>query len=155
MDDMRQRGGVGGASWRKSSFSQPNGNACVEVRFTTGTDARHDVAMRDSKDRRGPVITFTVDQWLKFLYETIRGLPSCNGAVVVSTSEMTMDYGRGPELVRWHVQGLATGVTLRFRDDEWAAFRAGSESDEFGDGWRSWGSAVDDTNPRVSVMASS
>jgi hypothetical protein len=46
--------------WRKSSWSQMNG--CVEVAFLEGG-----VAVRDSKDRRGPVLRFTTDEWAAFL----------------------------------------------------------------------------------------
>jgi hypothetical protein len=48
--------------WRKSSLSA-NVN-CVEVAFLDG--ARH-VAVRDSKDRQGPVLVFTAAEWQEFL----------------------------------------------------------------------------------------
>ena len=49
--------------WRKSSFSNMNGN-CVEVRL--GLDGSAD--MRDSKDnRQGPVLRFTPEEWHAFL----------------------------------------------------------------------------------------
>jgi hypothetical protein len=48
------------ASWRKSSWS--NANGCVEVAFV---DTR--VALRDSKDRGGPVLVFTAHEWEAFL----------------------------------------------------------------------------------------
>jgi len=46
--------------WRKSTYSA-NG-ACVEVAFVGGR-----IALRDSKDRRGPVLSFTVSEWAAFL----------------------------------------------------------------------------------------
>jgi hypothetical protein len=46
--------------WRKSTYSTVNG--CVEVR---GQDGH--VHVRDSKDREGPVLTFTRQEWLAFL----------------------------------------------------------------------------------------
>ncbi len=47
--------------WRKSSRSG-SGGACVEVRDRgTGVD------VRDSKDRGGPVLTFTAIEWRAFL----------------------------------------------------------------------------------------
>lgn len=49
------------AQWRKSSFSGPT-NDCIEVR---GTHDRLDV--RDSKDRQGPVLTFTTAAWQAFV----------------------------------------------------------------------------------------
>lgn len=48
------------ASWRKSSWS--NNNGCVEVAFVQGQ-----VAVRDSKDRSGPVLVFTAHEWQAFL----------------------------------------------------------------------------------------
>ncbi|MGH3795438.1 MAG: DUF397 domain-containing protein [Pseudonocardiaceae bacterium] len=51
------------ATWRKSSHS--NGGvdgACVEV-----AELVDQVAMRDSKDPTGPVLTFPRDEWCAFL----------------------------------------------------------------------------------------
>lgn len=48
--------------WRKSSLSAENN--CVEVAFLDG--ARR-VAVRDSKDRQGPVLVFTETEWREFL----------------------------------------------------------------------------------------
>jgi hypothetical protein len=48
--------------WFKSSFSGPNGNACVEVALL-----REIIAVRDSKDPGGPVLCFTTQEWLAFL----------------------------------------------------------------------------------------
>jgi hypothetical protein len=48
------------AIWRKSSRSGTNG--CVEVAFVDGQ-----VAVRDSNDRRGPVLLFTSHEWTAFL----------------------------------------------------------------------------------------
>ena len=50
------------AKWRKSSHSNGNGGACVEVaRNLPGV-----VAVRDSKDPRGPVLIFEPEQWAAF-----------------------------------------------------------------------------------------
>jgi hypothetical protein len=50
------------AKWRKSSYSNGNGGACVEVaRNLPGV-----VAVRDSKDPAGPKLIFEPDQWLAF-----------------------------------------------------------------------------------------
>jgi hypothetical protein len=46
--------------WRKSSLSTTNG--CVEVAFVGDR-----VAVRDSKDRGGPVLEFTAVEWDAFL----------------------------------------------------------------------------------------
>lgn len=50
-------------TWKKSSRSNGNGgNNCVEVaHLDTG------VAVRDSKDRQGPALMFTKDEWAAFL----------------------------------------------------------------------------------------
>lgn len=48
------------AQWRKSSYSNGNGGACVEVaRNLPGV-----VAVRDSKDPDGPKLIFEPAQWL-------------------------------------------------------------------------------------------
>ncbi|WP_182909276.1 DUF397 domain-containing protein [Microbispora sp. H13382] len=46
--------------WRISS--RCNGGSCVQVAFGDGV-----VAMRDSKDLTGPVLSFTSNQWRGFL----------------------------------------------------------------------------------------
>ena len=48
------------ATWRKSSFSGANG--CIEVAVV-----EDQVAVRDSKDRHGAMLVFTVDEWRMFL----------------------------------------------------------------------------------------
>lgn len=50
----------GGVAWRKSSAS--GSSNCVEVGLRDGT-----VLLRDTKDRSGPVLAFTQDEWLAFL----------------------------------------------------------------------------------------
>ncbi len=47
--------------WRKASYSSAH-NGCVEVRMADGG-----VQVRDSKDRSGPVFTFTRAGWETFL----------------------------------------------------------------------------------------
>jgi hypothetical protein len=50
------------AQWRISTHSA-NGSTCVEVaRNLPGI-----IAVRDSKNRRGPALTFTSDQWRTFI----------------------------------------------------------------------------------------
>lgn len=50
------------AVWRKSSHSGGNMGDCVEVAHLPGI-----VAVRDSKNPAGPVLTFTRDEWRTFL----------------------------------------------------------------------------------------
>jgi hypothetical protein len=52
--------------WRKSAAS--GANSCVEVAFIDGR-----VAVRDSKDRRGPVLHFTPTEWRAFLRGVLDG----------------------------------------------------------------------------------
>jgi|SoiMetStandDraft_2_1073263.scaffolds.fasta_scaffold187062_2 hypothetical protein len=54
------------SEWRKSTQSGING--CVEVAFLDGT-----VAIRDSKDRTGPVLRFTAHEWATFVNEVRNG----------------------------------------------------------------------------------
>jgi hypothetical protein len=47
-------------NWRKSTRSGDNGQ-CVEVRRVDDT-----IEVRDSKDRSGPVLSFTLAEWVAF-----------------------------------------------------------------------------------------
>jgi uncharacterized protein DUF397 len=53
--------------WRKSTRSSGNGN-CVEF-----ADLGDSVAVRDTKDRSGPVLQFTAASWRAFIAGTKRG----------------------------------------------------------------------------------
>ncbi len=53
--------GLSHAAWRTSSYSGQNGN-CVEV----APNLPGVVAVRDSKDRGGPVLAFAPDEWRSF-----------------------------------------------------------------------------------------
>ncbi len=48
-------------SWRKSSYSNGDGGACVEV-----TALNDDRAVRDSKDPAGSVLECTAAEWTAF-----------------------------------------------------------------------------------------
>ena len=51
-------------TWRKSTRSDSNGGACVEVADLHDGGA----AVRDSKDRgNGPILVFTSHEWASFL----------------------------------------------------------------------------------------
>lgn len=56
-----------GLKWRKSSRSSDTGTNCVEVAFVP--DA---VAVRDSKDPNGPMLTFSTSTFAAFLTSTRR-----------------------------------------------------------------------------------
>ncbi|HEV8651717.1 MAG TPA: DUF397 domain-containing protein [Actinomycetes bacterium] len=49
------------AVWRKSTLSTVNG--CVEVAFVESH-----VAVRDSKERHGPILVFTAAEWAAFVH---------------------------------------------------------------------------------------
>lgn len=57
------------AAWRTSSRSQTSN--CVEV--APLGDGRAPVALRDSKDRGGPVLVFARTRWLDFIASTKDG----------------------------------------------------------------------------------
>ncbi|UNZ16944.1 DUF397 domain-containing protein [Streptomyces sp. 891-h] len=54
---------VAAASWRKSSYSNSDGGACVEV----SDDFATLIPVRDSKNPHGPVLTFAADGWSAFV----------------------------------------------------------------------------------------
>jgi Domain of unknown function (DUF397) len=49
-------------TWRKSSYSGSNGGNCVEVAALPGNS----LAVRDSKEPAGPVLTFSRAEWRSF-----------------------------------------------------------------------------------------
>ncbi|GAA2490387.1 DUF397 domain-containing protein [Streptomyces thermolineatus] len=55
-------------AWFRSSHSGGEGGQCVEV--AAGPGAVH---VRDSKDRTGPVLSFTADEWAAFVEFAARG----------------------------------------------------------------------------------
>ncbi|MEV4378922.1 DUF397 domain-containing protein [Streptosporangium sp. NPDC049644] len=54
---------LSGAEFRKSGYSGPNGDDCVEV----ATDLPGLIAVRDSKNPSGPMLTFSPMAWNNFL----------------------------------------------------------------------------------------
>jgi len=48
-------------SWRKSTYSDGNGGACVEVASADG------VAVRDTTDRDGATLAFSAGAWASFI----------------------------------------------------------------------------------------
>jgi hypothetical protein len=57
------------ANWRKSSRSGSNGGACVEV----ARNLPRIVAVRDSKDPHGPVLTVEPAGWRAFIADVKAG----------------------------------------------------------------------------------
>ncbi|MFH8758094.1 DUF397 domain-containing protein [Streptomyces atroolivaceus] len=51
------------ATWRKSSHSNQDGGACIEI----ADDFAAVVPVRDSKNPQGPVLTFSADRWASFV----------------------------------------------------------------------------------------
>ena len=49
------------SDWRKSTFSNDNGGDCVELASGDGT-----ILVRDTMDRRGPVLTVGTAAWEAF-----------------------------------------------------------------------------------------
>ncbi|MFG7944093.1 DUF397 domain-containing protein [Streptomyces cacaoi] len=54
---------LSGATWRKSSYSNSDGGACVEVSDDFGVV----VPVRDSKYPHGPVLSFPAGGWGAFV----------------------------------------------------------------------------------------
>jgi hypothetical protein len=70
------------AVWRKSTHSGGNGS-CLEV-----ADLGAAVAIRDSKDKRGPKLIVTLEQWRAFRH-------SVKGGVYISHhADVSPDSGR-------------------------------------------------------------
>jgi Domain of unknown function (DUF397) len=57
------------ALWRKSSYSSGNGGNCVEI----AVNLPGVVAVRDSKDPGGPMLTLTPAQWQSFAADVRTG----------------------------------------------------------------------------------
>jgi len=57
-----------GARWRTSTYSDANGGECVEV----GQD-QDLIAIRDTKDRTGPMLRFAPRAWRRFAQQVARG----------------------------------------------------------------------------------
>ncbi|MFF2076966.1 DUF397 domain-containing protein [Kitasatospora sp. NPDC058162] len=53
-----------GTEWFKSSYSNDDGGNCVEVAPSPSA-----VHVRDSKDKAGPVLTFSPEAWAAFIAE--------------------------------------------------------------------------------------
>ena len=60
---MNQAVDLSRAVWRKSSYSNGQGGACVEVaRYLPGV-----IAIRDSKSPDGPALIVSRDEWARFI----------------------------------------------------------------------------------------
>ncbi len=87
--------------WRKSSYSG-NGGDCVEV----GQAARA-MAVRDTKDRTGPVLRFTPAAWRKFAHRVKHSLGCGNSLTAVRRG------GAGESACR---PGSVTPLSVTWRD---------------------------------------
>jgi hypothetical protein len=63
MDCDNLTSGLSAAVWRKSTYSTGTGGNCVEVAMGGGGV----VAVRDSKNTAGPMLTCTRDAWRTFI----------------------------------------------------------------------------------------
>ncbi|WP_406860640.1 DUF397 domain-containing protein [Streptomyces sp. HUAS MG47] len=59
---------LGSAAWRKSSYSGSSGGECIEV-----ADLTPHIAVRDSKNPGGPVLTLTPAAFAAFVEAAARG----------------------------------------------------------------------------------
>lgn len=106
-------------TWFKSTFSNPDGNQCVEVFFDTDL-----VHIRDTKNRgSGPVISVPCSQWEGFLDEVAGRAPAGSNGTV----QIMVDADGGASL---HARRTPDQVLL-YTPEEWAAFIAGVNSAEF------------------------
>jgi hypothetical protein len=62
MSTEQPTNGTAGPVWFKSSYSGSGGGDCVEVAVVPGA-----VRVRDSKDRQGPVLAFSAEEWAAFV----------------------------------------------------------------------------------------
>jgi hypothetical protein len=51
------------SGWRKSSYSSPNGDSCVEII----DDHPLGIPVRDSKNPQGPALVFAASEWTSFI----------------------------------------------------------------------------------------
>ncbi|HCA84803.1 MAG TPA: DUF397 domain-containing protein [Streptomyces sp.] len=65
MNTERSADQSSGLAWFKSSYSGTSGGDCVEV-----AAAPAGVLVRDSKERHGPVLSFSAAQWSAFVAHT-------------------------------------------------------------------------------------
>jgi hypothetical protein len=101
-----QRAGLSGAIWQTSSYSGSNGGQCVEVaRNLPGL-----VAVRDSKDPAGPVLTFGAAHWAAFTHR----VSSLLSGSLAAESDVPGDGGLRS---RWRWRSRGRGVRRTRADD--------------------------------------
>lgn len=61
-EDTPGRPNIASGTWRRSSYCTAPDSLCIEV-----STSRHEVRLRDSKNRAGPVLRFTHDEWRAFV----------------------------------------------------------------------------------------
>lgn len=108
--------------WNTSSFSQNNA-ACVEVSIAER------VLIRDTKDRGGPMLDVTLEQWQQFLDHLVAGVVTTDLRVRYELEHRSYDGDPLPVPVYYHLTGNST--TLHFTAAEWRAFLRGVRNGEF------------------------
>ncbi|GAA5110454.1 DUF397 domain-containing protein [Haloechinothrix salitolerans] len=105
--------------WFKSTFSNPNGNECVEVFIDTGL-----VHLRDSKDcGAGPVLSIPAGDWPTLLDEVAGRAPAGANTAV----QIMIDADGGASICARDT----SGPILSYTPGEWSAFVAGVRNAEF------------------------
>jgi hypothetical protein len=104
-DLMGQTGSDQGLAWRKARKSMGNG-CCVEVAETD--DGM--IAVRNSKNKRGPIIRYTADEWNAFLIRAKNG-EFDNETRNVQTTRKDSEDQFGTANLRATLRGLISAAT--------------------------------------------
>jgi Domain of unknown function (DUF397) len=111
-----------GARWRTSSFSGGGGSNCVQV-----ADLGPVVAVRDSKDPQGPVLTFSKPAWARFTAKD----PGSSVRVTVTADTSVAPHKPGEATLHVMSDAAEPAERLYFSAAEWDAFLLGVDNREF------------------------